>query len=72
MTRKEHDVEVDSICKRLNELHNDDMAMVRVSPGCAVKLPSWDDWIEKGKNRDEERQDLRKGLRRLALQQLDD
>jgi hypothetical protein len=72
MTRKEHDAEVDSICKRLDELHKDDMAMVRVSPGSALKMTRWDDWIEKGKKRDEERQALRKGLRQLALQQLDD
>ena len=72
MTRKEHDAEVDTTLKRLDELHKDDMAMVRVSPGSALMMTSWDDWIEKGKKRDKERQELRCKLWQLASQPLDD
>jgi len=72
MTRKERDGEVNRIGKRLNELHEEDMAIVRVPLGGAFALSRLDVLVEAGRKRDEERQELRSKLRQLASQPLDD
>jgi hypothetical protein len=72
VTGKERDGEVNRIGERLNKLHEEDMAMLRVPLGFALSLSSLDDWAQAGKKRDKERQELRSKLRRLASQPFDD